>query len=43
MNIINIGLQPVGPGPWEPKVKSKLGQQVKSEYCSIASQEFRFV
>jgi len=40
-NIINIGLTPLGPGPWNQTVRSKLTQHAKAELCAAAALEFR--
>ena len=40
-NIINIGLTPIGPGPWDLKGRSKLSINQKEDYCSQASMEMR--
>lgn len=41
-NIVNIGLTPVGPGPWDHKARHKLTQAKKDDCCARASAEFRY-
>lgn len=39
--VINITLTPIGPGPWDQKLRSKLTTAQKEGLCSQASCEFR--
>ena len=39
--VINITLTPIGPGPWDQKLRSKLTTAQKEGFCSQASCEFR--
>lgn len=41
-NILNIGLTPVGPGPWDPKQRAKLSTSHRAELCYKASREMRY-
>jgi len=40
-NIVNIGLTPIGPGPWDSKARSKLTLAQRQELCVLASNEMR--
>ena len=40
-NIVNIGLTPIGPGPWDSKARAKLNTAQRNELCTIASREMR--
>ena len=40
-NIVNIGLTPVGPGPWDLKARAKLSTAQRNDLCSQASVELR--
>lgn len=40
-NIVNIGLSPIGPGPWDSKARAKLNTTQRNELCTIASNEMR--
>ena len=40
-NIVNIGLTPIGPGPWDSKARSKLTPAQRHELCVLASNEMR--
>lgn len=41
LNIVNIGLTPIGPGPWDLKSRTKLTAAQRNELCSQASMEMR--
>ena len=41
VNIVNIALSPVGPGPWDIKAKAKLTKEIKKDFISLASTEYR--
>ena len=38
-NIVNIGLTPIGPGPWDPKSRAKLTKSQRLELISLANAE----
>lgn len=40
-NIVNIGLTPIGPGPWDKKARAKLTSAQRHELCVSASNEMR--
>ena len=40
-NIVNIGLTPIGPGPWDSKARAKLTSSQRYELCVLASNEMR--
>lgn len=40
-NIVNIGLTPVGPGPFDPRTRKRVTAAQRNEYCRTASTEFR--
>jgi acetoin utilization deacetylase AcuC-like enzyme len=39
--IINIGLTPVGPGPWDLKSRTNLSSKQRTELCRVAGLELR--
>ena len=41
-NVINIGLTPVGPGPWSPPLRSKLTGKQRAQLRAQASKELRY-
>ena len=41
-NVINIGLTPVGPGPWLPPLRSKLTGKQRAQLRVQASKELRY-
>lgn len=40
-NIVNIGLTPVGPGPFDPRTRKRVSTAQRNDYCRAASAEFR--
>jgi acetoin utilization deacetylase AcuC-like enzyme len=41
-NIVNIGLTPVGPGPWDQKGRLKLTHAQRRELINVANAELRY-
>jgi hypothetical protein len=42
-NIINIGLTPIGPGPWDSRARAKLSYTHRQELINLANAELRYV
>lgn len=40
-NVVNVGLTPLGPGPWDQKARIKLTQAQRADLVAAASREFR--
>jgi len=41
LNIVNIALTPIGPGPWDQKARAKLTSANKDSLCAQASAELK--